>query len=60
MHEAYLTGGTTAIAEMRAAGLIDDSAVAAWRAIATGRTELIQDANTHLLSREQNQIIAAQ
>lgn len=60
MHEAYLTGGTTAIAEMRAAGLIDDSAVAAWRAIATGRTELIQDANTHLLSREQNQILAAQ
>jgi hypothetical protein len=60
MHEAYLTGGTTAIAEMRAAGLIDDSAVAAWRAIATSRTELIEDANTHLLSREQNQIIAAQ
>jgi hypothetical protein len=60
MHEAYLTGGTTAIAEMRAARLIDDSAVAAWQAIATGRTELIQDANTHLLSREQNQILAAQ
>jgi hypothetical protein len=60
MHEAYLTGGATAIAEMRAARLIDDSAVAAWRAIATGRTELIQDANTHLLSREQNQILAAQ
>lgn len=60
MHEAYLNGGTTAIAEMRAAGLIDDSAVAAWRAIATGRTELVQDANTHLLSREQNRILAAQ
>jgi len=60
MHEAYLTGGITAIAEMHAAGLIDDSAVAAWQAIATGRSELIQEANTHLLSREQNQIIATQ
>lgn len=60
MHEAYLTGGITAIAEMHAAGLIDDSAVAAWQAIATGRSELIQEANTHLLSREQNQIVASQ
>jgi len=60
MHEAYLTGGMTAIAEMRAAGLIDDSAVAAWRAIATGRSDLIREANTHLLSREQNQIVATQ
>ena len=60
MHEAYLTGGITAIAEMRAAGLIDDNAVAAWRAIATGRSDLIREANTHLLSREQNQIVATQ
>jgi hypothetical protein len=60
MHEAYLTGGITAITEMRAAGLIDNSAVAAWQAITTGRSELIQEANTHLLSREQNQIVATQ
>jgi hypothetical protein len=60
MHEAYLSGGTGAIAEMRAAGLIDDNAQTAWNEIASGDPAQIQDGNTRLLNREQNQIIDKQ
>ena len=60
MHEAYLTGGQAAIAEMRAAGLIDDNAQNAWRKIASGDPAQIQDGNAALLNREQNQIIDKQ
>jgi hypothetical protein len=60
MHEAYLTGGQGAIDEMRAAGLIDDNAQSAWRKIASGDPAQIQDGNTRLLNREQNQIIDKQ
>jgi hypothetical protein len=60
MHEAYLTGGQGAIDEMRAAGLIDDNAQSAWRKIASGDPAQVQDGNTQLLNREQNQIIDKQ
>jgi hypothetical protein len=60
MHEAYLNGGTVAIDEMRAAGLLDDNASTAWHEIASGDPAQIQDGNTRLLSREQNQIIDKQ
>jgi hypothetical protein len=60
MHEAYLSGGGVAIDEMRAAGLIDGNAQTAWQEIASGDPAQIQDGNTRLLNREQNQIIDKQ
>ncbi|MFH8371683.1 hypothetical protein [Streptomyces sp. NPDC018031] len=60
MHTAYLGGGLSAVEELRAAGLIDDDAVAAWRDIATGEPGGVRRGNTALLAREQNQIIAGQ
>ena len=60
MHEAYLHGGTAAIDEMRAAGLVDGNAQTAWQEIASGDPARIQDGNTRLLNREQNQIIDKQ
>ena len=59
-HEAYLNGGPAAIDEMRRAGLIDIPAQTAWKDIASGDPYRIQRGNTHLLYREQNQIIAKQ
>ncbi|MFI6642951.1 hypothetical protein [Streptomyces sp. NPDC050504] len=60
MHEAYLGGGVAAVEEMRAAGLVDDNAVGAWRDIASGDATAVQRGNTALLNREQNQIIDRQ
>lgn len=60
MHEAYLNGGTNAINEMHAAGLVDDRTMNAWSDIATGDPQRIKHGNTDLLNREQNQIIAKQ
>jgi hypothetical protein len=60
MHEAYLAGGGAAIGEMRAAGLIDGNAQTAWQEIASGDPAQVQDGNTRLLNREQNQIIDKQ
>jgi hypothetical protein len=60
MHEAYLTGGMPAMQEMRDAGLIDDKARTAWADIASGDPARIQEGNTLLLDREQNQIINKQ
>jgi hypothetical protein len=60
MHEAYATGGTAAIDEMYAAGLIDDNAKLAWHEVASGDPAQIKDGNTRLLSREQNQILDKQ
>ncbi|MFD7713818.1 hypothetical protein [Streptomyces sp. NPDC059786] len=60
MHAAYLYGGTAATDEMRSAGLIDAAAAASWHGIAGHRPQDVDAANTQLLSREQNQIIAGQ
>ena len=63
MHEAYVSGGTPALEQMRAAGTIDDATLAAWRQIDEGaRTStqtLIAEGNRGLLLREQNNIIGA-
>ncbi len=60
MHEAYLNGGMGAIDEMRAAGLVDGNAQTAWQEVASGDPAQIQDGNTRLLNREQNQVIDKQ
>lgn len=60
MHMAYLDGGVRAVQEMRAAGLVDDKAVTAWRDIASAQPERVRRGNTALLDREQNQIIPEQ
>jgi len=61
MHEAYLGGGLPALEELRDAGLIDDATLRAWEQIDTGaRTgdqDLVAAGNTHLLYREQHDII---
>ena len=60
MHEAYVEGGQSAITEMHAAGLIDDRANQAWQDIDSGDPTRIQQGNTNLLYREQNQVIDGQ
>jgi Hydrolase N-terminal helical domain len=60
MHEAYLTGGTGAINEMAAAGLVDGNAQTAWNEISSGDPAKIQHGNMLLLDREQNKIINKQ
>lgn len=60
MHMAYTRGGTAAIDEMRAAGLIDSKSQQAWHFIDTGVPSLVSAGNTTLLDREQNQIINKQ
>ena len=61
-HEAYLRGGPAAIAELRAAGLIDGPTARAWadidRGNRTGDADLVRAGNTHMLRREQYEIIA--
>ncbi len=60
MHEAYVNGGTAAIDEMYAAGLIDGPADQAWQLIDSGTPANVAAGNKLLLSREQNQIINKQ
>lgn len=59
-HEAFLAGGMDAIDEYRAAGLIDDNALDAWRDLATGDPTRVFEGNTALLYREQYQSIGDQ
>ncbi|MBA0051337.1 hypothetical protein E0L36_10675 [Streptomyces sp. AJS327] len=59
-HLAYEQGGLDAIREMRAAGLLDDKAVGAWRDIDSGGDERVGRGNAVLLDREQNQILPEQ
>ena len=59
-HEAYLNAGLTGIDEMRRAGLIDKSTNQAWININRGDPAHVQQGNTGLASREQNQVIANQ
>ncbi|MGW0249465.1 hypothetical protein ACWDYH_22830 [Nocardia goodfellowii] len=60
MHEAYLAEGMTAIEEMLAAGVIDDSAHTAWQSIASGSREGYIDALVRMTDREQNYVVADQ
>ncbi|GAA4487979.1 hypothetical protein GCM10023094_47120 [Rhodococcus olei] len=60
MHEAYVSDGRPAIEEMRAAGLLDDNADAAWRAIFAGTDAGRAEAVVRMADREQNQIVADQ
>ncbi|MCW2758374.1 MAG: hypothetical protein JWO46_2120, partial [Nocardioidaceae bacterium] len=60
MHEAYDEGGTANISEMYAAGLLDKRAMDAWTNIDSGDPDRVQQGNTDLLYREQNQIIDKQ
>lgn len=60
MHEAYLAGGATAIAEFDAVGFLDDNARTAWAEIATGDADLVAAGNAKLLHREQHQSIGDQ
>ncbi|EME19581.1 hypothetical protein [Rhodococcus triatomae] len=59
-HEAFLAGGTAAIDEYRAAGLIDDDAHRAWQDLATGDPDRVVEGNMRLLHREQYQSIGDQ
>jgi hypothetical protein len=54
MHEAFLAGGTEAIAELHDAHIVDSATLEAWRQIAAGRLE---EGNRTLLLREQRDII---
>lgn len=66
MHQAYVDGGMPAIAEMRAAGLIDERTYRAWQATARYATmdpsdpaaqRLISRANYDMAYREQGRVI---
>lgn len=64
MHEAYDEGGASKgldnIREMYQAGILDQRAMQAWTNIDTGIPSKVQDGNTDLLYREQNQVIDKQ
>lgn len=57
MHEAYMAMGMAGLEEMRAAGLIDDFTLEAWRDIDSGDPDRVASGNTDLLYREQHDII---
>ncbi|WP_067830873.1 hypothetical protein [Nocardia inohanensis] len=60
MHDAYVSGGVPAVAEFRAAGLIGDDVLGAWRDIASGDQDRIAAGNVVLLRREQQWAVGAQ
>ncbi len=60
MHVAYVAEGLPALLEMRAAGLFDDSIMAAWEDVASGDDQRITSGNAALLRREQRDNIGAQ
>jgi hypothetical protein len=57
-HEAYMNGGIDEINRLRDSGAIDSKTAESWAKIDSGDPELIQEGNTSLLYREQNEIIA--
>ncbi|MDQ5862456.1 MAG: WXG100 family type VII secretion target [Actinomycetota bacterium] len=57
-HEAYLNGGIEEINRLRDSGAIDSKTAEAWALIDSGDADRIQEGNTSLLYREQNEIIA--
>lgn len=57
-HQAYLNGGLDEINRLRDSGAIDPDTARAWADIDSGDPDRIQEGNTALLYREQNEIIA--
>ncbi|MHC6591900.1 WXG100 family type VII secretion target [Arthrobacter sp. C152] len=57
-HQAYLTGGIDEINRLRDSGAIDPDTARAWADIDSGDPARVQEGNTVLLYREQNDIIA--
>ncbi|MET3174375.1 UNVERIFIED_ORG: uncharacterized protein YukE [Arthrobacter sp. UYCu721] len=57
-HEAYLNGGIEEINRLRDSGAIDSKTAEAWAHIDSGDADRMQEGNTALLYREQNEIIA--
>lgn len=57
-HQAYQTGGIEEINRLRDSGAIDAGTADAWADIASGDPDRVQEGNTSLLYREQNEIIA--
>ncbi|NYG56755.1 hypothetical protein [Nocardioides perillae] len=57
MHQAYVDGGLDAIRELAAARVVDRSMVRAWERLATGRPDLVEQANERFLRREQLDVI---
>ncbi|BCW20969.1 hypothetical protein NtRootA9_36770 [Arthrobacter sp. NtRootA9] len=57
-HQAYLNGGLAEINRLQESGAIDAGTAQAWADINSGDPDRIQEGNTALLYREQNEIIA--
>ncbi|WP_426997394.1 WXG100 family type VII secretion target [Pseudarthrobacter sp. N5] len=57
-HEAYMDGGIDEITRLRDSGAIDPGTARSWAQIDSGDPALVQEGNTSLLFREQNEIIA--
>ena len=57
-HQAYMNGGIEEINRLRDSGAIDTGTAEEWAKIDSGDPELVQEGNTALLYREQNEIIA--
>jgi uncharacterized protein YukE len=57
-HQAYMNGGIEEINRLRDSGAIDTGTAQEWAKIDSGDPELVQEGNTALLYREQNEIIA--
>jgi uncharacterized protein YukE len=57
-HQAYLNGGLAEINRLQESGAIDAGTAQAWADIDSGDPDRIQEGNTALLYREQNEIIA--
>jgi hypothetical protein len=60
MHQAYVTAGLPALAEMRSAGLFGDDVLDAWHDVASKDPARIASGNSVLLHREQGVVIKAQ
>jgi hypothetical protein len=57
-HQAYMNGGIEEINRLRDSGAIDTGTAEEWAKIDSGDPALVQEGNTALLYREQNEIIA--
>ncbi|WP_104175115.1 WXG100 family type VII secretion target [Arthrobacter sp. Y81] len=57
-HQAYMNGGLDEINRLRDSGAIDPETARSWEKIDSGDPSQVQEGNTELLYREQNEIIA--
>jgi uncharacterized protein YukE len=57
-HQAYMNGGLDEINRLRDSGAIDPATARSWAQIDSGDPAQVQEGNTALLYREQNEIIA--